>query len=203
MALMMVSQGLTANDVLDPEKDFAFPESVVEMLHGDLGQPPGGWPKALQEKALKGTAPITVRPGALLAPADLEAVRAEAERTCQRSLRDEELASYLMYPRIFAEFAAMQRKYGPVSALPTHVFFYGMAAGDEIMIEIETGKVLVVVLQTIGEVDDEGHVKVFFELNGEPRVIRVPNRSVAAKILKRAARPTRATRRTSPRHFRV
>ena len=182
MALMMVSQGLTANDVLDPEKDFAFPASVVEMLRGDLGQPPGGWPKALQEKALKGTAPITVRPGALLAPADLEAVRAEAERTCQRSLRDEELASYLMYPRIFAEFAAMQRKYGPVSALPTHVFFYGMAAGDEIMIEIETGKVLVVVLQTIGEVDDEGHVKVFFELNGEPRVIRVPNRSVAAKI---------------------
>ena len=130
MALMMVSQGLTANDVLDPEKDFAFPASVVEMLRGDLGQPPGGWPKALQEKALKGTAPITVRPGALLAPADLEAVRAETERTCQRSLRDEELASYLMYPRIFAEFAAMQRKYGPVSALPTHVFFYGMAAGD-------------------------------------------------------------------------
>ena len=123
MALMMVSQGLTANDVLDPEKDFAFPASVVEMLRGDLGQPPGGWPKALQEKALKGTAPITVRPGALLAPADLEAVRAEAERTCQRSLRDEELASYLMYPRIFAELAAMQRKYGPVSALPTHVFF--------------------------------------------------------------------------------
>ena len=182
MALMMVSQGLTAADVLDPAKDIAFPASVVEMLRGGLGQPPGGWPKAIQEKALKGDTPVTVRPGALLAPADLDAVRVEAETACQRKLTEEELASYLMYPKIFAEFAGMTRKYGPVSVLPTEVFFYGMAPGDEIMVEIETGKDLVIVLQTLGEVDDEGHVKVFFELNGSPRVIRVPNRSVAAKI---------------------
>ncbi len=72
MALMMVSQDLTPDDVLDPERDIAFPASVVEMLKGDLGQPPGGWPKALQAKVLKGEKPITVRPGSLLPPADLE-----------------------------------------------------------------------------------------------------------------------------------
>ncbi len=182
MALMMVSQGLSAEDVLDPDKDVAFPASVVEMMHGDLGQPPGGWPKALQKKVLKGGKAVMVRPGSLLPPADLTAARAEAEKLCQRELTDDELASYLMYPKIFTEFAAMSRKYGPLSALPTHVFFYGMQPGDEIMVEIETGKVLVIVLQTLGEVDDEGHVKVFFELNGEPRTIRVPHRSVAAKI---------------------
>ena len=185
MALMMVSQGLSAEDVLDPDKDVAFPASVVEMMHGDLGQPPGGWPKAIQKKVLKGGKAVMVRPGSLLPPADLTAARAEAEKLCQRELTDDELASYLMYPKIFTEFAAMSRKYGPLSALPTHVFFYGMQPGDEIMVEIETGKVLVIVLQTLGEVDDEGHVKVFFELNGEPRTIRVPNRSVAAKIQSR------------------
>ncbi|MFZ0403927.1 MAG: hypothetical protein WAL03_22890, partial [Pseudolabrys sp.] len=89
-----------------------------------------------------------------------------------------------------------------VSALPTHVFFYGMAAGDEIMIEIETGKVLVIVLQTIGEVDDEGHVKVFFEFERRA-ACHQGSQQVCRREDKRAERPTRATRRTSPRHFRV
>jgi pyruvate carboxylase len=185
MALMMVSQNLTPADVLDPKREIAFPTSVVEMLKGDLGQPPGGWPAAVQTKVLKGEKPIDGRPGALLPPADLVAVRAEAEKACGRHLGDDELASYLMYPKVFTEFSATIRRFGPVSALPTPVFFYGMAPGDEIAIEIEPGKTLVLLLLTIGETDEEGQVKVFFELNGQPRIVKVQNRSASVKLVSR------------------
>ena len=181
MALMMVSQNITAKDVMDPARDVAFPASVVEMMRGELGQPPGGWPRDVQAKVLGDEKPIEGRPGALLEPANLVAVRAEAEKKCGRRITEQELASYLMYPRIFTEFAAISRKFGPVSVLPTKVFFYGMGPGDEITVELEAGKTLVIQLQTIGETDDEGQVRVFFELNGQPRVIKVPNRAVAAK----------------------
>ena len=181
MALMMVAQDLTTEDVLDPSKDIAFPASVVDMLRGDLGQPPGGWPVALQKKALKGEAPVFDRPGSRILPADLEAVRAEAEKRCGRAIDDFELASYLMYPKVFSDFAAITRKYGPMSYLSTPVFFYGMEVGDEIAVEIEKGKALVIRLQAIGETDDEGDVRVFFELNGQPRIVKVPNRGVVAK----------------------
>jgi pyruvate carboxylase len=183
MALMMVSQNLSADDVQDPKRDIAFPNSVVEMLKGDLGQPEGGWPKTFQAKVLKGAAPLSARPGALLAPADLDRARAEAEKACGRSLGHDELASYLMYPKVFVEYAGTIRRFGPVSVLPTPVFFYGMQPGEEIAIEIEPGKTLVLLLLTISEADDEGMVKVFFELNGQQRIIRVPNRSVAAKVV--------------------
>jgi pyruvate carboxylase len=179
MALMMVAQDLTPDDVLDPNRDIAFPASVVEMLRGDLGQPPGGWPEALQAKVLKDETPITVRPGSLLPPADLAAARAAAEKACGRQISDDELASYLMYPKVFTEFAATMRRYGPVSVLPTSVFFYGMQPGNEILVEIEPGKTLVIVLMTISETDDEGKVRVFFELNGQPRIIWIQDRSAA------------------------
>jgi pyruvate carboxylase len=181
LALMMVSQGLTPADVVDPAKDIAFPGSVVDMLRGELGQPPGGWPAAFQKKALKGEQPIDVRPGSLLPDADLAAARSEAERRAGRHLAETEFASYLMYPKVFADYAHVVRKYGPVSVLPTRVFFYGMRLGEEISVEIERGKALVILLQTIGEVDEEGQVKVFFELNGQQRVIRVPGRGAAVK----------------------
>jgi pyruvate carboxylase len=178
----MVSQGLTPAEVADPARDIAFPGSVVEMLRGDLGQPPGGWPQGLQKKALKGERPITDRPGKLLPTADLDALRGQAATQCRRDLDDREFASWLMYPKVFADFAEAARKYGPVSALPTPVYFYGMEVGDEIAVAIETGKSLVVRLQAIGETDEEGQVRVFFELNGQPRIVRIPNRAAVAKL---------------------
>lgn len=181
MALMMVSQNVTATDVLDPARDVAFPASVVEMMRGELGQPPGGWPPQLQAKVLGDEKPIEGRPGAALEPANLVAVRAEAEKKCGRQISEQELASYLMYPKIFSEFSAISKKFGPVSVLPTDVFFYGMKPGDEITVELEPGKTLVILLQTLGETDDEGQARVFFELNGQPRVIKVPNKAVAAE----------------------
>jgi len=185
MALMMVSQGLTPADVLDPAKEIAFPQSVVEMLHGDLGQPPGGWPEALQKKALKDKAPITVRPGSLMPPADIEAVRATATERCGIEMHDKILASYLMYPEVFTNFNASLGTYGPVSVLPTPVYFYGMKPGEEIAVTIQSGKTMVISLQTLGATDEDGNVRAFFELNGQPRVVTVPNRNAAA------ARPAR------------
>jgi pyruvate carboxylase len=185
LALTMVTQGLDTEGVLDPGREIAFPASVVEMLRGDLGQPPGGWPQALQAKVLKGETPIDVRPGSLLRAADIAAERAEAEKKCGRQISDEEFASYLMYPKVFVDYAATLRRYGPLSALPTRAFFYGMEPGEEINVVIERGKSLVIRLLAVGETDTDGQVKVFFELNGQPRIARAPNRSAGVEIVTR------------------
>ena len=188
MALAMVAAGLSAADVEDPAKDVAFPESVVQLFRGDLGQPPGGWPKALQTKILKGQAAYTERPGSLMAPAELESVRADAAKKTGREpeeIGDTDLASFVMYPKVYTDFSRMQDLYGPTSALPTPTYFYGLQPGDEVMVEIEKGKTLVILAQAIGETDDSGMVKVFFELNGQPRIVKVPNRSAAAKVVAR------------------
>ncbi len=180
MALMMVSQDLTVADVEDPKKDIAFPDSVVSMLRGDLGQSPGGWPEAIQKKALKGDKPYTARPGSLLKSADLDASRKEAQAKVGRPLSELEFASYLMYPKVFTDFAIAQEQYGPVSVLPTPVYFYGMRSEDEVFVDIEKGKTLVVRCLAMGDVDEKGMVTVFFELNGQPRRIKVPDRAHGA-----------------------
>lgn len=176
MALMMVAQNLSADDVMDPSRDVAFPVSVVEMMRGDLGQPPGGWPERLQKRVLKGEQPICVRPASLLGPADLSKSRTEAEEVCGHPVSDAELASYLMYPAVFSGFVGARRKFGPVSALPTLSYFYGMQTGEEIAVEIDRGKTLVIQLAAVGETEDDGNVRVFFELNGQPRTITVFDR---------------------------
>jgi pyruvate carboxylase len=180
MALMMVSQDLSVADVENPARDIAFPDSVVSMLRGDLGQSPGGWPAALQKKALKNEKPITVRPGSLLAPADLGEDRKGIEEKLERTLSDAEFASWLMYPKVFTDFAAAQEEYGPVSVLPTPSYFYGMEQEDEIFVDIERGKTLVIRCLAIGETDEKGMVTVFFELNGQPRRVKVPDRAHGA-----------------------
>ncbi|WP_026381434.1 pyruvate carboxylase [Afifella pfennigii] len=176
MALMMVSQDLSVEDVLDEKREISFPESVVQMMRGELGQSPGGWPEAIQKKVLKNEEPITVRPGSLMAAADLEAERAKAAEATGVEIADRELASYLMYPKVFTDFAAAQETYGPTEVLPTPVYFYGLQAGEEALIELERGKTLVVRCLVVGEADEEGQVRVFFELNGQPRAVRVPDR---------------------------
>jgi pyruvate carboxylase len=180
MALMMVSQDLAVADVENPAKDVSFPESVVSMLKGDLGQPPGGWPEALQKKVLKGDEPYVVRPGSLLPDADLAAERKAIEEKIEREVNDFEFASYLMYPKVFTDYAMAHETYGPVSTLPTPNYFYGLPVGDEVLIDIEKGKTLVVLNQAIGHTDEKGMVTVFFELNGQPRRIKVPDRAHGA-----------------------
>ncbi len=186
MALMMVSQGLSRAQVEDPAVEVAFPESVVDMMKGNLGQPPGGWPEGIQAKVLKGEAALTERPGKDLPPVDLDAARSAAREAAGTDLDDEDLNGYLMYPKVFTDYAHRHATYGPVRTLPTCTFFYGMEPGEEISVEIDPGKTLELRLQAVGETSDEGDVRVFFELNGQPRVIRVSNRLAKAKT---AARP--------------
>ncbi|MND23892.1 2-oxoglutarate carboxylase small subunit [compost metagenome] len=180
MALMMVSQDLTVADVENPDKDIAFPDSVVSMMRGDLGQPPSGWPSSLQKKVLKDEKPFTVRPGSLLPAADLEAERKSIEETLGREITDQEFASYLMYPKVFTDYAAAQENYGPTSVLPTPVYFYGLKPEEEVFVDLERGKTLVIVNQAMSETDEKGMVTVFFELNGQPRRVKVPNRAKGA-----------------------
>ena len=187
MALMMVSQGLTRAQVEDPAVDLAFPDSVVDMMRGNLGQPPGGWPEGIRDKVLKGEAPLTDRPGRHLAAVDLEETRAKISAELDGfRIDDEDLNGYLMYPKVFLDYMGRHRLYGPVRALPTRTFFYGMEPGDEIAAEIDPGKTLEIRLQAVGETGEDGEVKVFFELNGQPRVIRVPNRLIKSQT---AAKP--------------
>jgi pyruvate carboxylase len=175
----MVSAGLTRAEVEDPKVEVAFPESVIQLMRGELSMPPGGFPEGIQKKVLKGEAPLTERAGSLMPPADIDAIRQEVEAKLERPLSDVELASYLMYPKVFMEFAAAEKKYGPVSTLPTPIFFYGLPAGEEVSVEIERGKTLVIRCLGVGDTDEEGQVRVFFELNGQPRIVKVPNRSAA------------------------
>ena len=187
MALMMVAQNLSRAQVEDPSADVAFPDSVVDMMKGNLGQPHGGWPKGIQAKVLKGETPLTTRPGAGVAAVDLEAMREKVSAELNGfAVDDEDLNGYLMYPKVFLDYMGRHKLYGPVRSLPTRTFFYGMQPGDEITAEIDAGKTLEIRLQAVGETTDDGEVKVFFELNGQPRVIRVPNRAIKAKT---AAKP--------------
>jgi len=181
LALLMVSAGLSREQVLDPATAVAFPESVVQLFRGELGQPHGGFPPALQRKVLKGVAPLSARPGALLPAADLEAERARVQQHLPRPVTDEDLASYLMYPKVWLEYARERALYGEPGILPTPVFFYGMEPGQEISVDLERGKTLIVRYVALSEPHEDGTRTVFFELNGQPRSVRVPDRSQVAK----------------------
>ena len=182
MALFMVANDLSAEAVLDPEREVAFPDSVVSMFKGELGFPPDGFPKALSKKILKGAKPLKGRAGKFMPPADLDATRAEAEKIVGHKITDRDLASYLMYPKVFSDYAAHLRDYEDVSVLPTSAFFYGLKDREEIAVDIARGKTLVIRLQGNAELDDEGHVRLFFELNGQSRVVRVPKAGVAITV---------------------
>lgn len=187
MALMMVAQNLSREQVEDPAVEVAFPDSVVDMMKGNLGQPPGGWPPALQMKVLKGNAGSTERPGAVMAPADLGKLRADVEKLVREgeTIDDEDFNGYLMYPKVFTDYFNRHREYGPVRTLPTPIYFYGMEPGQEASIEIDPGKTIELRLSAVSETNEEGDVRVFFELNGQPRTVRVPNRRAAAAAPKR------------------
>jgi pyruvate carboxylase len=181
MALFMVANDLSPADVTDPAREIAFPESVVSLFKGELGRPPEGFPEALSNKILQGKKPMAERPGKGLAAVDLEAERLIAEKTVGRQVNDQDLASWLMYPKVFTEYCAHHSKYGDVSQLPTPVFFNGMAEGDEVSVSIDAGKTLVIRLQGSADItDDEGDAKkLFFELNGQPRLVRIEKAGVA------------------------
>ena len=196
MALLMVTSGLTRSAVLDPNTEIAFPESVVRLFRGDVGQPYGGFPQDLQRKVLKGAAPRRRRAGEELPPADFGQLRTEANARAARPVTDQQFASYLMYPTVFTDYAADRRRFSDVAILPTPVFFYGMQPGQEISVDLERGKTLIVRYVTQSEPHEDGTRTVFFELNGQPRSVRVSDRSQKPK-----RPPQRKVDAGNPRHI--
>jgi pyruvate carboxylase len=178
MALFMLTNDLEPKDVLERGRELTFPESVIGYFAGDIGQPPGGFPARLQEVVLKGRKALTGRPGDELAPVDFGAVRREVEQKIGRSASDQDVLSYLMYPKVFTSYAAYLKQYGDVSMVPTDVMFYGLRTGDETEVEIERGKTLFIKLVGVTEPNEHGQRSLFFELNGHPREVQVVDRKL-------------------------
>ncbi|WP_018006852.1 pyruvate carboxylase [Cupriavidus neocaledonicus] len=189
LALMMVANDLSAADVCDPGKEIAFPESVVSLFRGELGFPPDGFPAALSRKVLRGEPPAPYRPGDQIAPVDLDAARAAGAAACEQPLDDRQLASYLMYPKQAAEYHAHVRQYSDTSVVPTPAYLYGLQPQEEVAIDIEPGKTLLVSLQGTHPDADDGKIKVQFELNGQSRTTLVEQRSTAQAAAARPGRP--------------
>jgi pyruvate carboxylase len=186
MALFMVTNNLTAYDVLQGNRKLNFPKSVVEMMQGLLGTPQGGWPKVLQKIILDsaGEKPLKGRPGAKLPKVDFATTKKELAGKIHREPSDEDVMSYLMYPQVFLDFEKHRHQYDNVSVLPTSAFFYGLASGEEITVEIEPGKNLIIKFLTTSDPREDGMRTVFFELNGQPREVDVPDRSLEGNLHK-------------------
>ncbi|MEX0978820.1 MAG: pyruvate carboxylase [Pirellulales bacterium] len=190
MALFLIANNLTVDDVLDAKRELAFPESVVDLMAGRMGQPPGGFPPKVRARILRGQKPLQGRPGAKLAAADFKATAAELEKIIGRQPTVRDVLSYLLYPKVYCEFVAHQEEHSDVSVLPTDVFFYGQEPGQEMTVEIEQGKTLIIQFLTVGDPHPNGWRTVFFELNGQPRSINVRDLSLepAEKLRPKADR---------------
>ncbi len=173
MALFMVQNNLDELSVVTRGKKIDFPDSVIEFFEGYIGQPHGGFPEELQKVVLKDREPITVRPGELLEPVDFNAVKELLFNKLERPVNSQEILAYTLYPKVFDEYCATEKNFGDVSVLDTPTFLYGMRLGEEIEVEIEVGKTLIIKLVSISKPDKEGNRIIYFELNGQPREITI------------------------------
>jgi pyruvate carboxylase len=200
MTMFLVSRGIRASDVLNlPPGETPFPESVIDMLSGGLGQPPGGFPPEVV-KVVLGDKPVsTKRPGEDLPPLDLDARRVEVSEKIGREASESDLYSSLMYPQVFEEYARFEETYGDVSVLPTSAYFYGLLPGEEISVDIEAGKRLIVRLVNVGEPDAAGQRAVNFELNGVARQAVVTDKKVQPQTeARRKADPAKSNEIAAP-----
>jgi pyruvate carboxylase len=186
MTLFLMAKEMKPAEVLklDEHHDVAFPNSVVEMMSGVLGVPPGGWPKKLQKIILRGEAPMKGRPSASLPPVKFASEKEALEKKTGHPISNEDLLSYLLYPEVFTKFDKFRQTYSDVSVLPTLAFFFGLKSGEEITIEIEAGKTLIVKYLTASEPHPDGTRTLYFELNGQPREVNV--RDKALRVVERA-----------------
>jgi pyruvate carboxylase len=183
MTMLLVTQNLKTEDLVNgnaPNLD--FPESVIDMLAGGLGQPDGGWPKDIQKIVLGDKTPVTVRPGELAPPCDLEETKQQLSEQLGRPATDDELYSYLMYPQVFNDFQETLKSYDRLTVLPTPSFFYGLQVGEEINVDIAPGKTLFIKLISIGDPDGEGRRTLFYELNGMPRECVVVDKALGKEV---------------------
>jgi pyruvate carboxylase len=195
MTMFLVTRGIKPADVLNLEPgSVPFPESVIDMLSGGLGQPLGGWPKKLQRVVLGDRKPIKGRPGAGLKPLNFKKIADELSPKLRHEASLDDVFSHIMYPEVFADYVKKVHASGDLSVLPTPAFFYGMKIGQEVSVEIEPGKTLFIRLMNIGAVDAEGKRAVTFELNGMSRQLSIVDKSVKPTVKARVkadpAKPT-------------
>ncbi len=169
MAMFMVQNNLEPEDVYQRGHELTFPQGVIDFFKGMIGQPYGGFPEELQKIILKSERPLTCRPGELLEPVDFEMKKVELEKKLGHQVSFRDTLSAVLYPGVFEEFDRFRQDHSDTSFLPTPVFFYGLDIGDEVTIDIEAGKTLIVKLNAIGRVREDGTRHIYFELNGEPR----------------------------------
>lgn len=192
MTLFMVQNDLTEKDIYEKGDILNFPQSVVEFFEGRLGTPYQGFPEKLQSIILKGRKPLTERPGKSLAPVDFEAVRKKLADAGYKH-EDEDINAYCQYEKVFKDYNENVKLYGDVSALDTPTFFFGMKKNEEIHVEIEKGKDLVITLINISDPDESGMRTITFMFNGIEREIQVQDKSVDMKtVTRRKADPSKA-----------
>jgi pyruvate carboxylase len=179
MALFLVANNLTPYEVLYSDRELAFPASVIDLVAGRMGQPPGGFPEAVRQRILRGEPAFEDRPGETLPPADFTAAGKKVQELSGQPPQRRDIVTYLLYPKVFEEFAQHQTRYSDTSHLPTPTFFYGQQSGQEIEIDIEKGKTLIVKYLTMSDPHPDGTRTVFFELNGQPRDVTVADNSLA------------------------
>ncbi|TYS15696.1 pyruvate carboxylase [Rossellomorea vietnamensis] len=190
MALFMVQNDLTESDVVERGEKIDFPDSVIELFEGYLGQPYGGFPKELQQAILKGKEPITVRPGELLDDVDFGELKEKLFKDLDRQVTSFDAIAYALYPKVFMDYSKTVEAFGDISVLDTPTFLYGMRLGEEVEVEIETGKTLIVKLISVGQPQADGTRIVYFELNGQAREVVIKDESVKASVaLKPKANP--------------
>ena len=185
MALFMVQNDLDENTVLIRGKSIDFPDSVIEFFGGHIGQPHGGFPKELQKIILKDREAITVRPGELLEDIDFEQLRDDLNEKLNRPVTSHEVLSYALYPKVFEEYSAINNEFGDVSVMATPEFLYGLRLGEEVEVEIEKGKTLIVKLVSISEPQSDATRVIYFELNGQPREVIIEDVNVESDVIRK------------------
>lgn len=173
LAIFMVKNDLTPDNIVEKGKSLAFPDSAIAYFEGMMGQPEGGFPLDIQKVVLKDKTPITVRPGELLEPVDFDAIQnlLVEKHSIQPTMR--EVLSYALYPKVFEDYITFRKTYGDLSRMNSSVFFDGISEGEVCEVEVGEGKIFIVKLISIGKVDKEGLRKVDFEVNGNPREITI------------------------------
>ncbi|MGV3488859.1 MAG: pyruvate carboxylase [Tuberibacillus sp.] len=182
MALFMVQNHLTEDDIYERGQTLDFPDSVISFFEGSIGQPYQGFPKELQRIVLKGKPPIEGRAGEYLKPVDFADLKESLATKIGREPTKRDILSYVMYPKVFLTYADLMNTYGKMSVLDTPTFFYGLRLGEEVAVEIERGKTLIVKLVSIGQVQKDGTRIVYFELNGQPREVVIRDRSADVTV---------------------
>jgi len=178
MALFMVQHHLTEEDVLHRASGLDFPDSVVELMKGEIGTPPDGFPQEVQRAILKGAAPLTERPGKMMQPLNFDAIKNELFEKLERPVTEFDALAYALYPKVFMDYSSYVARYGDISVLDTNTFFHGMRLGETIEVEIERGKTLYLKLIQIGQPDDHGMRTIYYEMNGVPREVEVKDISI-------------------------